>query len=90
MALDATGRSRVLAHVMRSLPAALAPFPAVTKAELAAAVAATDDWIETNTTSFNAALPTPFRTRATPAQKVWLFCYVAMRRADLLRTQEDS
>jgi hypothetical protein len=64
-------------------------WPAVTKPELRAAVVDADDWIEANQAGFNVALPQPFRGAATPAQKTFLFCYVAMRRAGLLRAQED-
>lgn len=85
MALDATGRFRVWAHVMRSGIGSVA----VSKADLRAAVDATDDWIESNSTSFNQALPLPFRTSANLVQKTLLFCYVAMRRANILRTEED-
>lgn len=61
----------------------------VTKPQLRAALDATDDWIDANQTSFNNALPQPFRTQASLAQKTFLFCYVAMRRAGLLRAEED-
>jgi hypothetical protein len=83
--MDATNRARTWAQVMRNWPGSLA----VTKQELRAAVDATDDWIEANQTSFNTALPQPFRGSATLAQKTFLFCYVAMRRAGLLRAEED-
>lgn len=87
--LDATSRARALAQLMRDLPAALRPWGAVTKPDLAAAVAATDSWIDSNAASFNTALPQPARNQLTAAQKTYLFCYVAMRRAGLLRAQED-
>lgn len=61
-----------------------------TKADLRAAVNATDDWIDSNTTSFNTALPTAFRTNASLTQKTLLFCYVAMRRAGLFKVAEDG
>jgi hypothetical protein len=86
MALDAVNRFRVLAQVMRNWPGSLG---GVTKTQLRDAVDATDDWIEANQTSFNAALPQPFRGSANLAQKTFLLCYVAMRRAGLLRTPED-
>lgn len=86
MALDETGRSRTFAQLMRNWPGSLA---GVTKTQLRAAVDATDDWIDTNQTSFNNALPLPFRTQASLPQKTFLFCYVAMRRAGLLRAEED-
>lgn len=88
MALDATSRFRVLAQWMRELDI---PMPAtLTKPDLAAAVAAVDDWIEVNATSFNQALPQPFRTAANLQMKTLLFCYVAMRRANRLRADEDG
>jgi hypothetical protein len=87
--LDAVARARVLAQAMRALPEALRPWPAVTKPDLAAAIAATDDWIENNQAAFNTALPQPARGALTTAQKTFLFCYVATRRAGLLRAEED-
>ncbi len=86
--LDETGRFRVWAHLMRSLPSGIAGWP-VTKPELRAAVDATDDWIDANVAGFNAALPQPFRGSASVAHKTLLFAWVALRRAGLLRTQED-
>lgn len=93
MALDTTGRFRVWAHIMRT-----ADFGnvAVTKAELRAAVDATDDWIESAqggaapATGYNSALPQPFRGAASPQQKTVLFCVVALRRAGLLNVAEDN
>lgn len=87
--LDAAARARVLAQAMRGLPEELRPWPAVTKADLAAAIAATDDWIEANQAAFNTAIPQPARGALTATQKTFLFCYVAMRRAGLLRAEED-
>lgn len=84
--MDATNRLRTWAQVMRNWPGSLT---GVTKAELRAAIDATDDWIEANQTSFNTALPQPFRGAATTPQKTFLLCYVAMRRAGLLRAEED-
>jgi hypothetical protein len=55
-------------------------FGALVKADIHAAAAAVDDWIVANTASFNAALPTAFRTTATPAQKTRLFVAVLTRR----------
>lgn len=56
----------------------------ITKAELKAAVDATDDWIDTNQTSFNNALPTAAKNNLNLTQKTLLFCYVAMKRAGIL------
>lgn len=61
-----------------------------TKADLRAAVDATDSWIDSNAAAFNSALPAAFRTTATAAQKTLLFCYVAMRRQGALRVEEDG
>jgi hypothetical protein len=52
--------------------------------EVVAAVAAMDDWIEANGAAINAALPLPFRTTATAAQKTLLFCFVALKRAGMI------
>lgn len=61
-----------------------------TKADLRAAINATDDWIDTNATAYNLALPVAFRTSASLAQKTLVFCWVAMRRAGILRVEEDG
>jgi hypothetical protein len=84
--MDAVNRARVCAQVMRDW---LAGVPGLTKTDLKAAVDATDDWIDANQSSFNAALPQPFRGSASLALKTFVFCYVAMRRAGRLRAEED-
>lgn len=86
MVLDATGRLRVWAQAMRR--GGLGAL-GVTKADLRAAVDATDDWIEANQSSYNTALPQPARASLTLVQKTLLFCWVAMRRAGLHRAEED-
>lgn len=83
--LDATGRARTVAQMMREL-ATGAPL----KADLAAAVAATDDWIEANQAAWIAALPAAYRTASNASQKILLFAYVLMRRAGKLRAEEDG
>ena len=50
------------------------------KPELRAAVDAADAWIDSNSASFNAALPTTARTNLTTKQKVRLFLLVAKQR----------
>lgn len=83
--LDATARARTTAQWMReNLEAS-----AFTKADLVAAIAAVDDWVEANQTSYNTALPQPFRSSATAAQKVTVLAYVLWRRIGRLRAQED-
>jgi hypothetical protein len=60
-----------------------------TKAQLKAAVDATDAWIESNQSSYNTALPVAFRNATTITQKTLLFCFVAMRRAGLLQVEGE-
>ena len=79
-------RRRIWAHIMRQrgeVP------PTIVKPELRAAVNAVDAWVDGNTASFNAALPEPFRSAATPEQKAMMLMFVVMRRAGKLRTEED-
>lgn len=85
--LDSVARARTAAQWMRDNAEA---FGGVTKADLRAAVNATDDWIEANQTSFNQALPVAARTGLSAAQKTMLFCWVAMRRQGILRAEEDG
>lgn len=85
-ALPDLDRVRVWAHFMRHPGATLG----LSKADLRAAVDATDDWIDTNAATFNLALPLSARTALSASQKTLLFCMVAMRRAGLLRVNEDG
>lgn len=55
-----------------------------TKVDLAAAVTAADTWADANATSYNTALPLPFRTTASAAQKSILLAYVCMKRTGVL------
>lgn len=87
MPLDATGRFRALAQFMRDTAL---PMSGITKPDLVAALAAIDDWVDDNATSFNQALPLPFRTAASLELKVLLFTYVLMRRVGRLRAEEDG
>lgn len=84
--LDPTNRARTAAQWLRrnTDPCAF------TKTDLRAAVDAADTWVDGNATAYNNALPAAFRTNATPTQKTLLLCYVAMRRAGLLRAEEDG
>jgi hypothetical protein len=52
----------------------------VNKVQLRAVYNAIDDWIEANAASFNAALPQPYRSQATPKQKARMFMHVAARK----------
>lgn len=85
--LDSINRARITAQVMRA--AGLGPLAGMTKTDLRAAVDATDTWIDNNAAAYNTALPLTARTQLTATQKTILFCFVAMRRAGLLRAEED-
>lgn len=85
-ALPTVDRQRVCFHWMRENLEACG----FTKAQLQAAVDATDDWIDANQSAYNTALPAAFRNNATLTQKTLLFCFVAMRRANRLRVAEDG
>ena len=52
----------------------------LSKADLDAAITATDNWIDTNAAAFNTALPVAARTTLTVAQKAELFMRVALKR----------
>lgn len=85
--MDAVNRARTAAGFMREVDG---PY-GFTKPQLAAAVAAADQWCEDNQASFLAALPAGgFKAGSTAAQKALLLCYVIMRRVGRLRVTEDS
>jgi hypothetical protein len=50
------------------------------KADSLAAIGAADDWVDQNQTAYNAALPEPFRTWATPRQKAMLLTFIVQER----------
>lgn len=77
--LSDPSRAEVWAGFMRDQ---LCPAP-VEKADMRAAVNATDAWIDGNAAAFNAALPEPFRSEASAQQKLALFLYVAKRRFEV-------
>lgn len=84
--LNATERAELWALLME---AGLVPAD-VRKADFRAAVDATDDAIEGNAPTFNAALPQPYKNAATAAQKAILFGLVAMRRGGATQEQLRS
>lgn len=77
--LTAPQRAAVKALMMEDLSRAREAAP-LTKAELQAAIDATDDWIDTNASAFNLALPVAARNGLTAAQKARLFSAVALKR----------
>lgn len=71
-------RAKVTTGLMRYLDFGSAPN--TLKTDLRAAVNAADVWIDTNSSSFAAALPATFRTNSNATQKVILFiCVLLMR-----------
>ena len=78
--LSDTVRAEIRAQFQREKSAVWEEIPIITKAELGAAIAATDAWIDTNAAAFNAAIPLPARTALTAQQKVDLFLLVLVRR----------
>ena len=78
--LSDTDRQRIWRGLMRHWSNLREVVSGISKAELRAAVDATDNWIEGNQVSYNASLPNPFKTQATQVQKTLLFCCVAAMR----------
>jgi hypothetical protein len=68
-------------RAMLAYDAALSAFA---KPDLAAAVAAADAWADANASSYNSALPQPFRGQASPQQKAILLAQVTMKRTGVL------
>jgi len=56
---------------------------ALTKAEIQAAISATDVWIDANASAFNLALPLSTRMNLTAKQKTRLFFIVASKRLEV-------
>lgn len=86
--MDAPNLARTVAQYMREQVAIIAP--SLTKVDLRAAVAAADLWADSNANAYNSALPAPFRTTASAAEKAMLLAYVVMRRAGRLHAEEDG
>ena len=57
---------------------------AITKAQLQAAIDATDQWIDDNAAAYNAALPSAARNGLTAAQKARLFMAVTRKRFEVI------
>ena len=55
----------------------------ITKADLRAALNAADVWADTNSTSYNTALPQPARGALTARQKARLLAFVIRRRYEV-------
>ena len=83
MALSTEDRQRVTTGLMRYWSRLFEPVSGISKYDLLAAVGAMDDWIEAEQGAINTALPNPFKTNATTAQKTLLFCAVALARVSM-------
>lgn len=79
-ALSSNDRQAVSADFQRDKSAARETVAGVTKADLLAAVAGIDDWIDASAATLNAAIPQPARAALTSQQKLDLFLRVAQRR----------
>ncbi len=79
MALTTQQRTNLRAEMGRLLSDRRELFP-LSKPQLDAAIAATDDWIDANAVAFNTALPAAARTGLSSQQKAELLCRVALAR----------
>lgn len=77
-------RQEVARTWVRKIFVELAGTANMSHADIKAAVDATDQWADDNATAFNAALPLPFRSTATTAQKTLLLAYVILKRAGII------
>lgn len=78
--LSAADRTRIWRGLMRYWSGTREPIAVITKADLQAAVDATDGWIDTNAAAYNLALPLAARTNLSATQKTLLFCAVSLAR----------
>jgi hypothetical protein len=79
MALDSTQTHDVLRTLV--ITDGTAALNNIARADMAAAIAAVDTWATANATAYNTALPDPFKSTATAAQKAALLAYVCLKRA---------
>jgi len=82
--LTETERAQIWRGIMRwwSAPDTQADI-SITKAQLRAAIDASDDWIDTNAVSFNNSLPAAAKSGLSATQKTLLFCAVALMRVNM-------
>jgi len=78
--LPDTERQALWADVMRELSFERSTLGNLTKADLRAAVNALDDFLNTNASALNQAIPQPARAELTAAQKARLLVFVVRRR----------
>jgi len=82
--LTETERAACWAEFMHDPANINAAASGLTKAQIRAAVDATDQWIDDNATSFNNALPAAVRTALAAKQKAILYSIVSLRRYGVL------
>jgi hypothetical protein len=82
--LSDSDRQLVARDWVRKIFVELANTANMSHTNIKAAVDAADQWADDNATAFNNALPVPFRTTATTAQKTLLLSYVILKRAGII------
>ena len=80
--LSDTDRQRVWRALMRYWSQVFEAVSSLTKADLQAAVNATDGWINDNQGAYNNALPAAAKNNLTASQKTLLFCAVGLMRVN--------
>ncbi len=71
-------------QTIRSMVEATDPAPfSFSRSDITAAITAADAWATSNAASYNTALPDPFKSQATNAQKAFLLAYICLRRAGI-------
>lgn len=78
--LSETDRLKIWRGLMRYWSTLQETVLGITKADLKDAIDATDSWVDSNSVSYNSALPTTFRTNATQGQKSLLLVAVVLMR----------
>ena len=81
--LTDTERTDLHTEWMRALSDQRSSIGALSKADIRAAINATDTWIDSNAASYNSALPAQVRNALTAKQKAELFLFVARRRYEV-------
>ena len=79
-ALSGTDRVACWRSIMEEVSRRAEAFGALTKADLRAAVNALDDFLVTNASAINSAIPQPARAQLTTAQKAELFSIIVLKR----------
>ena len=80
MALTETQIVDSIRTMSAAAEAAALPFN-FTRADIRAAISAVDTWATNNAAAYNSALPDPFKSTATAAQKALLLAAICLRRA---------